>query len=107
MGTGKSSAFREFMGRILAPVEPQRKIQKQDDGSTSFWEPVATTGPAARVLLLGANILYSSNLAAELKAAFPDVKVGFYKELEDGELAGCQVVVCSLESLHRIGDQRF
>ena len=43
-GRGKSFAFREYMMRVIAE------------------------SPGARVLLLSANILYGSNLAAELKA---------------------------------------
>jgi hypothetical protein len=83
MGTGKSSKFREYMKRILTEM------------------------PGARVLLLSANILYGSNLAAELKRELKDVKVGFYKDTDDAELADCQVVVCSFESLHRIMGQSF
>ena len=82
-GRGKSSAFREYMTSVLAKR------------------------PGARVLLLSANIQYGSNLAAELKRELTDVKVGFYKDTEDAEVADCQVVVCSLESLHRIGGQSF
>ena len=82
-GRGKSAQFREYMKRVLAQ------------------------SPGARVLLLSANILYGSNLAAELKRELADVKIGFYKDTEDAELAGCQVVVCSLESLHRIVGQSF
>lgn len=82
-GRGKSARFREYMNRVLA----QR--------------------PGARVLLLSANILYGSNLAAELKRELTDVRVGFYKDTEDAELANCRVVVCSFESLHRIVGQGF
>lgn len=81
-GRGKSFTFREYMTRVLAQ----------------------STG--ARVLLLSANILYGSNLAAELKKELKDFKVGFYKE-EAEVLSSCQVVVCSLESLHHIANQRF
>ena len=53
-GRGKSFAFREYMARVLKGM------------------------PGARVLLLSANILYGSNLAAELKHELSGVKVGFY-----------------------------
>eukprot|EP00966_Prymnesium_polylepis_P213039 4933855-Prymnesium_polylepis.1 len=82
-GRGKSAQFREYMTRVLAQ------------------------SPGARVLLLSANILYGSNLAAELKRELNNVKVGFYKDTGDAELADCQVVVCSFESLHRIVGQSF
>ena len=62
--------------------------------------------PSTRILLTSANILYGSNLTAELKERFPG-KVGFYKDLGDEKLSSCQIVVCSFESIHRVCDQSF
>ena len=66
--------------------------------------------PGARVLLLSANILYGTSLSAELRAKYrgsAGIKVGFYRDERDEDLMRCNVVVCSLESLHRLGGQRF
>ena len=68
--------------------------------------------PSARDLLLSANILYGTSLAAELSAKYrsnSDITVGFYRD--ELNLKDCNVVVCSLESLHHLDDienpQRF
>lgn len=82
-GRAKSTQFREYMTRVLGE------------------------SPHARILLISANILYATNLTAELRLAMPNVDVGYYKEQEDATLSKCQIVVCSLESLHRLVDQRF
>ena len=88
-GTGKSTRFREFM------------------------EVVWAERPHARVLLLSANILYGTNLSSELRGKFLDRRVGFYKDTGTStstrgeELAECDVVVCSLESLHLVIGQQF
>ena len=70
---GKSSAFRRYMERGF------------------------TANPKRRYLLLSANIAYGRNLTQELRAAFPDRAVGFYKD-EFCDLQSYQIVVCSLES---------
>ena len=80
-GQGKSLRFRQYMQETVYAVKP-----------------------AARVLLVSANILYGTNLTHELQqAGFP--LVGFYREGVD--LSTCQTVVCSLESLHHLDGQRF
>lgn len=79
-GRGKSFVFREHMKRVLRDK------------------------PSARVLLLSANILYGTNLSNELREAGFDV--GFYKDADE-HLARRRVVVCSLESLHRLDGQKF
>ena len=56
--------------------------------------------PAARVLLLSANIMYGTFLASDLvQQGMP--KVVFYKKESDEELTKV-TVVCSLESIHRL-----
>ena len=79
---GKSSAFRGYMTRGFA-AHPQR-----------------------RYLLLSANIGYGRNLTSELRAAFPDRYIGFYKD-KSCDLSSCAIVVCSLESMWRVASERF
>ena len=79
-GRGKSSSFRAHMHKVLKH------------------------SPNARILLMSANILYGTNLAHELEQDGFDV--GFYKDA-GADLASCQVVVCSLESLHHVDGQHF
>eukprot|EP00966_Prymnesium_polylepis_P307440 7104606-Prymnesium_polylepis.3 len=69
--------------------------------------------PSARFLLLTANRLCASAareqeaLAAELRdAGFTSVVAGSYMT-PHVDLAGCQFVLCSLESLHHVEGQRF
>ena len=64
--------------------------------------------PSSRFLLMSANILYGTSLAADLHKRHesnPDIKVGFYRETRD--LQDCNIVVCSLESLHHLDGQQF
>lgn len=82
--------------------------------STSFHGYMKTllqTKPGARVLLLSANILYGTTLTADLRRQHEGdqgVNVGFYREREEGSsLSDFNVVVCSLESLHHLDEQRF
>ena len=82
---GKSTAFHGYMDELF-----ERK-------------------PSSRVLLLSANILYGTSLAAELHRKYAtsagSINVGFYREEMD--LDQFNVVVCSLESLHHLERQRF
>ena len=80
-GRGKSTACHDQMRRVLK-------------GS-----------PGARILLIGANIVYSTNLAHELVSKFPDHSVGVYLETKD--LAKHQIIVCSTESIYKIKTQQF
>ena len=79
---GKSSAFRAYMTKGFA------------------------THPKRRYLLLSANIGYGRNLTSELRAAFPDRYIGFYKD-KSCDLSSCAIVVCSLESMWRVASERF
>ena len=84
-GRGKSTAFHGYMDKLF---------ERQ---------------PAARILLLSANILYGTNLSADLSKKYSNnyaVNVGFYKKETDG-LQEFNVVVCSLESIHRLDEQQF
>ena len=85
----KSTRFRDYMRDVRAQM------------------------PGARILLISANILYAGNLSHELRCEFPGEAVGYYKETKgrdmsrSQELAACSIVVCSLESLFLVHEQRF
>ena len=64
--------------------------------------------PTTRFLFLSANIAYGSFLVSELSdGTLADGDVAFYKTDSVEELQTSRVVVCSLESLHKIATLRF
>ena len=103
MGRGKSTMMRNFQRSTITGQEANLIHQCQP------WH-----NPAARFLLLTANRMYAASasreqeeLAAALRdAGYTPVAVGSYMT-EGIDLAACQFVLCSLESLHHVEGQRF
>eukprot|EP00966_Prymnesium_polylepis_P018703 430758-Prymnesium_polylepis.1 len=101
MGRGKSTMIRNFQRATI-------------EGQANDLAAQAYHNPSARFLLLTANRLYAASaardqeeLAAELRArGFTTVTAGLYME-ENVNLDAAQFVLCSLESLHRVENQRF
>ena len=98
MGRGKSTMIRNF----------------QRDTITGQAGSLVQHNPSARFLLLTANRMYAASAAREQQAlaeslraqGFTAVVAGSYMT-PDVNLAACQYVLCSLESLHHVEGQRF
>ena len=102
------SVDREFVPKLGKYMNDRNEVLVLDAAcgrgkSHTFRQYMRSNLGTSRALMLSANILYGTNLAHELKLNRFDV--GFYKEHDD--FASKQVVVCSLESLHLLYEQRF
>lgn len=74
---------------------------------TLFEEKFFVEKPTARGLFLAANQTYAQNLTQELRATFPNCSAQCYLDTDKTQPMHAQLVVCTLESMHRLKDDHF